>query len=250
MQITNEMIEAGYIASAKVYRNEISKKEAIEHLTTELKWADGSASACISNFKKMLDGELYTFTNNTYQTDYFLTNILIDFGVTGLANAIQAANKHLDYQATQKHNKLISHRKVISQHEKILSNLLKIDSPSVFPDELNATENLFEGVKKSILVNAYERNSIARQKCIENYGAKCAIPNCGFDFEKAYGEIGKGFIHVHHLTQLSNIGQGYEVDPIKDLRPVCPNCHAMLHQKNPPYTIDEINHKLQVIKNL
>jgi 5-methylcytosine-specific restriction enzyme A len=54
------------------------------------------------------------------------------------------------------------------------------------------------------------------------------------------GDIGKGFIHVHHLTQLSDIGQGYEVDPVKDLRPVCPNCHAMLHKKNPPYTIDEI----------
>ena len=72
---------------------------------------------------------------------------------------------------------------------------------------------------------------IARKKCIEHYGAKCAVSNCGFDFEKLYGDIGKGFIHVHHLTQLSDIGQGYEVDPIKDLRPVCPNCHAMLHQK-------------------
>lgn len=95
------------------------------------------------------------------------------------------------------------------------------------------------------MVNSYERNPIARKKCIEHYGAKCAVPNCSFDFEELYGGIGKGFIHVHHLTQLSDIGQGYEVDPVKDLRPVCPNCHAMLHQKNPPYTINELNLKIQ-----
>ncbi|MDB9470225.1 hypothetical protein PN480_18680 [Dolichospermum circinale CS-1225] len=32
----------------------------------------------------------------------------------------------------------------------------------------------------------------------------------------------------------------YEVDPIKDLRPVCPNCHAMIHRRLPPLSIDEI----------
>ncbi len=62
-------------------------------------------------------------------------------------------------------------------------------------------------------------------------------------FEEEYGNIGKCFIHVHHLTQLADIRQGYEVNPIKDLRPVCPNCHAMLHKKNPPYTIEQLKLK-------
>jgi predicted HNH restriction endonuclease len=53
---------------------------------------------------------------------------------------------------------------------------------------------------------------------------------CGFDFVAAYGELGDGFIHVHHVRPLSDIGEEYEVDPIKDLRPVCPNCHAMIHR--------------------
>lgn len=48
---------------------------------------------------------------------------------------------------------------------------------------------------------------------------------------------------MHHLTQLSKIGQGYEVDPVNDLRPVCPNCHAMLHKRNPPYAIDKLEVK-------
>jgi 5-methylcytosine-specific restriction protein A len=63
---------------------------------------------------------------------------------------------------------------------------------------------------------------------------------CDFNFEAKYGEIGSGFIHVHHLTPLANIGKEYEVDSIRDLRPVCPNCHAMLHKKYPPYSIEEL----------
>ncbi|NDU96483.1 HNH endonuclease [Spirosoma terrae] len=95
-----------------------------------------------------------------------------------------------------------------------------------------------EGAKKVITVNAYERNSQARRICIEHYGAFCTV--CDFNFEKTYGELGKGFIHVHHLIPVSYIGKSYELDPVEDLRPVCPNCHAMLHTQNPPLTIEEL----------
>jgi 5-methylcytosine-specific restriction protein A len=59
-------------------------------------------------------------------------------------------------------------------------------------------------------------------------------------FEQCYGEVAKGFIHVHHLRPLSEIGEEYEVDPIADLRPVCPNCHAVLHLRVPAYSIEEV----------
>jgi len=99
-------------------------------------------------------------------------------------------------------------------------------------------KTLSEGIKKTITVNTFERNPKARTRCIEYWKAICYV--CNFDFEKKFGEIGKGFIHVHHLTPISEIGKEYEVDPINNLRPVCPNCHAMLHKKNPPYSIEEL----------
>jgi len=52
--------------------------------------------------------------------------------------------------------------------------------------------------------------------------------------------MGEGYTHVHHLTLLSQIAQEHEVDPVKDLRPVCPNCHAMLHTRTPPLSIEEL----------
>lgn len=99
-------------------------------------------------------------------------------------------------------------------------------------------EQLFEGAKRTITVNSYERNPLARRLCIEYYGTTCSV--CNFDFGKEYGEIGQGFIHVHHLTRVADIGETYEIDPIKDLRPVCPNCHSMLHNDKDTLTIEEL----------
>jgi len=98
--------------------------------------------------------------------------------------------------------------------------------------------NLLEGAKKEVVVNSYERNPIARKKCLEHLEYNSSI--CNINLEKVYGIIGKNFIHVHHLKQISNIQKKYEIDPIKNLVPVCPNCHAMLHKRNPPYSIGEL----------
>ncbi len=105
------------------------------------------------------------------------------------------------------------------------------------------SENLIEGAKKTVTVNSYERNPKARIRCLEHWGTKCVV--CGFDFEKTYGEIGKGFIHVHHLIPVAKIGKSYQIDPISDLRPVCPNCHAMIHLKNPPLSLEELESKFK-----
>jgi 5-methylcytosine-specific restriction enzyme A len=109
-----------------------------------------------------------------------------------------------------------------------------------FPDEIGEqlADTLFEGLKRTIIVNSYERNPKARQLCVKHWKAICVV--CDFDFEKKYGELGKGFIHVHHLTPIADIGQNYQVNPINDLRPVCPNCHSMLHRDEATLTIAEL----------
>jgi predicted HNH restriction endonuclease len=66
----------------------------------------------------------------------------------------------------------------------------------------------------------------------------CAV--CNFNFKAAYGSVGKDFIHVHHLHPIALTDGEYELDPISDLRPVCPNCHAMLHRPNKIMSIEEL----------
>ena len=111
-------------------------------------------------------------------------------------------------------------------------------SPGKTPDEVVTPERYWEGAVRTIAVNAYERDPRARKACLAHHGHTCCV--CGFNFSKAFGDLGKDFIHVHHTVQLSEIKKAYSVDPIHDLKPVCPNCHAMLHKRTPPYTLSEL----------
>ena len=118
------------------------------------------------------------------------------------------------------------------------------DQPHDYDEIINPDE-IFEGAKKTVVVNKYERDGKAREICIAAHGCRCSV--CGMDFEKMYGETGRGFIHVHHIIPISTIGEEYKLDPVKDLVPVCPNCHAMLHRgvDNITLTIEELK---EVIK--
>ncbi len=112
-----------------------------------------------------------------------------------------------------------------------------INEEQYYPDEITEAD-LFEGTKKTVTVNAYERNLEAREKCLVHYGYQCAV--CGFIFKELYGDIGDHYIHIHHKKPLSEISERYVINPIEDLIPICPNCHAMLHRKRPPYSIEEL----------
>lgn len=107
-----------------------------------------------------------------------------------------------------------------------------------YPDEPHPDENFVEGAVIKIKINRYERSVKARDACIAHYGARCA--GCGDDLGKKYGDRGAGLVHVHHLRPISEIGEQYVIDPITDLRPVCPNCHAVIHRGEVMLSMDEL----------
>lgn len=113
--------------------------------------------------------------------------------------------------------------------EYIENDFNDLNQSDIFPEMIDKDTSVFEGIKKQIIVNKYERSSIARAKCIEYHGIECKV--CGINFKEKYGEIGSGFIHVHHIIPIHKIGKEYKVDYKNDLIPVCPNCHSMLHKK-------------------
>lgn len=121
-------------------------------------------------------------------------------------------------------------RRVGSYFEPIPEEILDADYP--------------EGGQHIVAVNAYERNAAARAACIAHYGVECNL--CGFDFAQAYGKEAAGIIHVHHLVPVAKVRKHYSINPIADLRPVCPNCHAVLHRREPPYTLDEMRALLDI----
>lgn len=105
-------------------------------------------------------------------------------------------------------------------------------------------DNFSEGKMITVKVNKYERNPKARKECLEHYGYRCCV--CGFDFEEYYGSIGKEIIEVHHKKALYEIKETYIVNPIKDLIPVCSNCHTIIHHRNPKFEVDELKSIIQL----
>lgn len=120
--------------------------------------------------------------------------------------------------------------------------ILAAERQRIYPDDLEPGQKYAEGAKKQVRVNAYERNPKARTACLKHHGYDCSV--CGFNFESRYGVLGKEFIHVHHLKPLALTDGEYKLDAVADLRPVCPNCHAMLHRGVTVLSIEELRTKL------
>ena len=106
--------------------------------------------------------------------------------------------------------------------------------------ENDIEEKHSEWGEKTILVKTYERSVKARERAIKHHGLNCKV--CNLNFEDVYGEIGKDFIHIHHLVPIHEIGKDYRINYQTDLIPVCPNCHSMLHRKihGVEPTVDEL----------
>ena len=113
-----------------------------------------------------------------------------------------------------------------------LLNIVPVEDDEQQTEEEVQQPGYEEGKKKTSLATRYERNPINRAICLQQYGYSCQI--CGINFQQRYGDIGKQFIHVHHIIPVSKMGEHYVVNPLTDRIPVCPNCHAMLHRTDPP----------------
>jgi 5-methylcytosine-specific restriction protein A len=111
--------------------------------------------------------------------------------------------------------------------------------PSQFEATLAVPGSLPDQALLKVTANRYEVSPQARAACIRHHGSSCAA--CGFNFEAAYGGVGKDYIQVHHIVPAAEQGADYQLDPLTDLVPLCANCHAMAHQRTPvPYSPAEL----------
>lgn len=239
MKLNLTEIEIIYDYADRFYRKEITLSNAVSELHNK-GINKNSAVDYLYNFSHLVNGRVFTRTMNLLSTKYFLDRILEKYGSIGLKNALQSLSLHIDYYEGITRGNVIKPKELLTEY--LENNKFALDV--YFGEEITKDEKLTEGSTKSIRVNIYERNPLARKKCLEHFGAKCIV--CEFDFEKKYGEIGKGFIHIHHVVDISQIGKEYEIDYTKDLVPVCPNCHAMLHKQKPALGIEYLK---KVINN-
>lgn len=112
---------------------------------------------------------------------------------------------------------------------------------------------VYEGVKSSKKTTIYNRSKELRDFAIQYYMSSSGnIPCvcCSFDFEKFYGDLGKGFIEMHHVKPVFK----YEnddmektlFDAVKNIVPVCSNCHRMIHRnRKEPISVEILVEKIK-----
>ena len=85
-----------------------------------------------------------------------------------------------------------------------------------------------------------ERSSNYAKEVKKVHGLQCEC--CNLDFGKQYGEIGEGFIEVHHMIPLSSLTpesyKAYNIE--KDFAVLCPNCHRMIHRLPDPSDLETL----------
>jgi 5-methylcytosine-specific restriction protein A len=109
-------------------------------------------------------------------------------------------------------------------------------------DDIEVDASALEGTPTEERSRRYERKPINREICLALKGCRCWC--CGMDFGERYGPEARGVIEVHHRIPVSGMGPGYLVHPVRDLFPVCSNCHTVLHLKTPPLDPDELRLRL------
>lgn len=106
-------------------------------------------------------------------------------------------------------------------------------------EALQLEEDYVEGTLVTRLVSYYERNPELRTAAIAVHGTRCQA--CDMSFAQRYGELGEGYIEVHHLKPVASYEGEVVVDPKEDMRVVCSNCHRMLHRDSgEPLTVEEL----------
>lgn len=175
-------------------------------------------------------GKVNTTNNKDYYADiinYSPFNLPISFKLNDKYLEDVPENKKLNYfrdgvRPITKENfdKILFH---------VVGELKHLLLESIQKREDEYTTTFYEGAKRIVYTTKYEREPKARKEAIKIHGLSCMV--CDINFEERYGDLGKGFIHVHHNKPLYMNEEKTPVNPEKDLDILCPNCHSMIHRK-------------------
>jgi len=130
---------------------------------------------------------------------------------------------------------------------------LKTDAEMIRQAVTNANETAleklpvaepYEGEEGGVMMRLhkrYERDPkiVAEKRKAAAATGDLACEVCGFDFKATYGDIGEGYIEVHHTKPVHTLIAGAKTK-LDDLALLCANCHRMAHRNRVPFTVDEL----------
>ncbi|NCA71920.1 MAG: hypothetical protein EOM91_17950 [Sphingobacteriia bacterium] len=124
------------------------------------------------------------------------------------------------------------------EREETQGDAAPMDEEHAQAAESFASDSKFtEGTRRTIITTAPERDPAAREACIAHYRREDGVLQCqACGWTKPAG-ITRTIIEVHHITPVSNYVAETEIDPTTDLIPLCPTCHRIAHDTEPPMSV-------------
>ncbi|VEF25184.1 Predicted restriction endonuclease [Shewanella baltica] len=263
-KITPQQYEPAFDIAKAMREGRLDTSQALE-LMVENGFSHSSATMYLNALIAMPVGKVYQKTINNPAARYYLQRFMGEMDVNEFAAVIRSVAGHIRYYNAQGSGKQRQLAGILAEFQTRAevfygSAFTTLQPPSddsqaagntaTAQPEQSLTEKheaptpvFHEGAMKTIEFTVHERDPAARRACIAHFGASCQI--CNFDFEHTYGELGRGFIHVHHRMDLALADEVRSLNPIDDLLPVCPNCHAMLHTETPAMAVDKLKELLK-----
>ncbi|AXT50367.1 hypothetical protein D1818_05815 [Aquimarina sp. BL5] len=123
MKVTKELVHVAYEVAVNVYQGKLTRKEGIDKIAGNGRMNSNSAADYIHNLKRLLDGEKFTRTLNSYSMDYYLKNIHLNYGKRGISNALKALKLHITYYENLQKITMHSMREIFLKYDKINSDV-------------------------------------------------------------------------------------------------------------------------------
>ena len=109
-------------------------------------------------------------------------------------------------------------------------------------DGMSGQRSYAEGRRLSAERLFFARNPKLIRDAKKRHGTVCMV--CGFNFARAYGELGAGYIEAHHLDPLSERDSSEWTEQLEtsvdQVAVVCANCHRMIHRQRPALTLEQV----------
>jgi len=138
---------------------------------------------------------------------------------------------------------------LLFQHIKTLFEIdsVSVATPGALRDD-SAVYEFGEGRRMSAERQFFARNPALVAAAKKKHGFVCQI--CKFNFGRAYGALGEGYIEAHHLNPLSERDPSTWTDKLRtsvnEVCVLCSNCHRMVHRRRPALSIDEVRKVLRI----
>lgn len=202
-----------------------SKEEFVKYLSSVNTYGRKYASSTVYTYGQsieLISSDIKYHLENSFTSLFNITDIEI---LSIYFDQLYSIPKVINEEKIQRNRKTNAFKRYIE-----FCRTIEVSNFNVNQPDLNEVYQLrTEGGRKVVISKVAERDLALRSDAIKIHGTTCF--GCGFNFEKAYGSIGDGFIEIHHITPLSTYNKSKIVDASRDLMPLCSNCHRMVHRK-------------------